>query len=88
VFYHYSKNGELAGIRRGPWKLHLKSGELFNLDDDIRESINLATTYRDLVASLQVEALAFDAQLTSEVRPAQIVAEPLWDPAHRVRPTP
>ncbi len=57
AFYYY-REGELQAVRRGAWKLHLTSGELYNLREDIGETKNLAAGELDLVKELQEAAEA------------------------------
>ncbi|WP_166825750.1 sulfatase family protein [Thalassoroseus pseudoceratinae] len=40
--FYYFRGLNLQAVRSGPWKLILKSGELYNLDADISESNNVA----------------------------------------------
>ncbi len=60
-FYH--RGLELQAIRSGLWKLHLKSGELHHLGDDISEANNVAAQHPDIVAKLRQLAEAADADL-------------------------
>jgi len=50
AFYYYSRL-ELQAVRSGPWKLNMK-GELYNLEEDIGESQNVAGGHADVVARL------------------------------------
>ena len=60
-FVYYCGN-DLCAVRCGPWKLHVNRGvawresvpvkELYNLDDDIGETVNLYDSYPDVVARL------------------------------------
>jgi arylsulfatase A len=56
----YYNNGRLRAIRRGPWKLHLIGdgkqpdvAELYQVENDISEKLNLAATHPGKVAELQ-----------------------------------
>lgn len=59
-FYYYN-GGRLRGVRRGPWKLHITGGqakqpesvELYNVETDISERVNLAGRNPGIVAELQ-----------------------------------
>jgi arylsulfatase A-like enzyme len=51
AFYYYLRS-DLRAVRSGPWKLHT-NGELYNLDQDIGESVNVATQNPDQVARLE-----------------------------------
>jgi len=72
-FYYYggSLTGEtanLAAIRHGRWKLHLKKEdglfkgtELYDLHRDVGEKINRLTAHPDIVIELEVQATTFNA---------------------------
>jgi arylsulfatase A len=51
-FYHNYLR--LEGVRKGPWKLHFDMGkwELFNLDDDLGETKDIAGNHPDIVTEL------------------------------------
>lgn len=61
--FHYFRGLELQAIRRGPWKLFLASGELYNLDEDIGEKNNVAAAHPDIVRDLRALAAAMEADL-------------------------
>jgi arylsulfatase A-like enzyme len=56
VHYYYFR-GALQGVRRGPWKLckprKQKFWGLYNLEDDIGETTNVATNHPEVVAELE-----------------------------------
>jgi arylsulfatase A-like enzyme len=52
VFYYY-RGLKLQAVRSGPWKLHLAKGELYNLDDAIGESTDVAAANPQVVARLR-----------------------------------
>ncbi len=52
TFYFY-RGLNLRAVRSGPWKLHLAKGELYNLDQDIAESKNVAKDQAAVVARLR-----------------------------------
>ena len=54
----YFRGLALEAVRMGPWKLHLGSGELYRLDDDIGESKNVAAGNPEVVARLRARAEA------------------------------
>lgn len=56
----------LQAVRQGPWKLHLKNGDLYHLQNDIAESTNVADEHADIVAQLRDIALAADDDLGRE----------------------
>ncbi|MCB1227237.1 MAG: sulfatase-like hydrolase/transferase, partial [Verrucomicrobiales bacterium] len=60
---HYFRGPNLEAVRQGPWKLHLKSGELYNLDSDIGEASNVAAQHADVVARLRSLAKAMNDEL-------------------------
>ena len=62
TFYFY-RGLNMQAIRSGPWKLHFKSGELFNLDRDISEAKNLAKENPEIVARLKKLADATKSDL-------------------------
>ena len=49
---------ELQAVRAGDWKLHLTSGELYDLRADIGETVDLATQHPEIVESLRQRAEA------------------------------
>jgi len=51
AFFYYCCN-ELQAVRRDRYKLHLKSGELYDLQEDIEESNNIAHLYPEVVGTL------------------------------------
>lgn len=83
-FLYYSSNGELAGVRRGPWKLILRAAEgkpaLFHLERDISEKWNVAEQHSELVAALHTIATSHDAEITRRARPVLKVASQFWNP--------
>jgi arylsulfatase A len=55
VFYYF-RGLKLQAVRSGPWKLHLANGELYNLDNDIGESTDVAAGNPEVVARLRALA--------------------------------
>ena len=51
LFYYFER--ELRAVRSGPWKLHLSSGELYNLREDVGETCDVAGQNAAIVAELQ-----------------------------------
>ncbi|MCB1090990.1 MAG: sulfatase [Verrucomicrobiae bacterium] len=51
--FHYFRGLKLEAVRKGPWKLHLENGELYNLDSDIGEATNVAEANPDRVKELR-----------------------------------
>ena len=70
-FYYYSAQGEIEGIRKGPWKLLKKQEDLylFNLEEDISEKFNLAEKYPDMIEEFSNQLLRFDQQMDEQMRP-------------------
>lgn len=62
VFY-YHRGFDLQAVRKGPWKLLLPSKELYNLEDDVSESKNVAEQHPEIVASFEPLIEAMDADL-------------------------
>ncbi|MEZ5945143.1 MAG: sulfatase [Planctomycetaceae bacterium] len=62
VFYYF-RGLNLEAVRRGDWKLRLKEGELYNLNQDIAEANNVAKSNADIVAELTKLAAAMDSDL-------------------------
>ena len=82
AFFYFRGGGMLEAVRRGKWKLRLakyrgkgenrkqtKPAELYNLDQDISESRNLAQDNQSLVSELTMLCEKFRAQLEQEKRP-------------------
>jgi len=73
-FYYYARNGDLEAMRLGKWKLHIgksigwESGEkfedlLYDLEEDVSETENLADVHKDIVIDMKKTMLTFDASL-------------------------
>ncbi|MFK5974609.1 MAG: sulfatase [Flavobacteriaceae bacterium] len=69
-FFYFARNGDLEAVRLGKWKLHLKKssgwnaeiqGEfliaLYDLENDIGETTNIAELYPDIVEKLEKRIL-------------------------------
>ena len=90
--FYYFRGLSLQAVRSGPWKLHVQSGALYNLDSDISESTDVAADHADVVARLRGLAEAMDADLGIDglgpgCRPLGRVAdaEPLIDHDGNIR---
>lgn len=59
----YYRGLKLKAVRQGPWKLHLESGELHHLQNDIAESTNIAADHAPVVQRLREIAAATDQDL-------------------------
>ena len=78
----YHRGLLLEAVRSGPWKLHLASGELYNLSADIGEATNVAAQNPTIVARLTAIADATHSDLGRDgvgpgCRPLGRVANPL-----------
>jgi arylsulfatase A len=51
--FHYFSGFQLQAVRQGPWKLHLGSGELYHLENDIGEAQNVASANAEVVERLR-----------------------------------
>ena len=77
--YFYYKGNRVSAVRAGDWKLRTTPAnpkkqipemvELFNLEDDISESKNLATEQPEKVAQLREMAAQFNQELRNASRP-------------------
>ncbi len=79
-FLYYTSQGDLAGIRRGPWKLLLGTRELYHVEHDVSEQWDLAQQNEELVVELTALAQELDAEITANARPTRTVAELAFDP--------
>lgn len=79
-FYYYSRSGDIEAVRIGKWKLHIAKEKdqrkglwigdaLYNLEEDIAESINVADANPNIVSELKIKMLQFDKELDLEMRP-------------------
>ena len=68
--FQYYRGFDLQAVRSGPWKLQLDKMELYNLDDDIGETKNVATQHADIVAKLQKQAEAMKSELGHKTKDA------------------
>ena len=81
TFFYY-RGFKLEAVRSGPWKLHLASKELYDLDSDLAEADNLAPAMADKVAELTQLAstmqndLGLDGPEAPGVRPLGRVKNP------------
>ena len=81
AFVYYTSKGDLAGVRRGPWKLLLKDeGQLFQVEHDVSEQWDVAKKHPDLVTELRALAQNLDLEITASARPVRVVEELLFDP--------
>ena len=79
--FHFYRGLQLEAVRSGPWKLHLASGELFNLNDDLGEKTDLAAQRPEEVKRLRALAETMRGDLGLEgvgpgCRPLGRVANP------------
>ena len=71
VGYFYYRNGKVEAVRRGKWKLRIagKKPELYDLEADIGESTDVASSNPDVVSQLQELIAMYDADLKANSRP-------------------
>lgn len=72
-FYHQGTN--LRAVRSGPWKL-FRAGSLYNLDDDIGETNDVAANHPDVVKRLTRYIDDFEIDITSNSRPVGVAENP------------
>lgn len=82
AFYYYSRDGKPEAVRSGKWKLHIEKSRgwdlalgpfpvsLYDLDQDISETINRAEENPQIVERLKIMIKQFDEHLAKESRPA------------------
>jgi arylsulfatase A-like enzyme len=77
VGYFYYKNNKVEAVRRGKWKLRQtgKQTELYDLDADIGESVNLGRERPEVVRQLQRLIADYDADLQAHKRPVWRAAD-------------
>jgi len=66
--FYYFRVDRLEAVRSGPWKLHAR-GQLYNLDDDVGESRDVAKQNPDVVARLKGLMATITADLKKNSRP-------------------
>lgn len=85
TFIYYTSRGELAGIRKGPWKLLFAGNEakggpfLYQLEHDISEEWDQAKKQPEMVEELKALAIKLDEEITANARPTRKVEETLWE---------
>lgn len=91
--FYYFQGLNLQAVRSGPWKLHLAKGELYNLDEDIGESKDVAAANPEVVKHLKSFVETMNADLGVQgmgpgVRALGRVADPkpLIDKSGVIRP--
>jgi len=67
AFFYY-RLAKLNAVRSGPWKLHA-DGALYNLDEDIGESRNVAGRHPEVAERLTNRMQEFEARLKENSRP-------------------
>jgi len=72
-FYHQADN--LRAVRSGSWKL-FRSGQLYNLDEDIAETKNVAAANPEVVRRLTGYMDAFDKEVIENGRPIGVEKNP------------
>jgi arylsulfatase A len=61
--FHYFRGLVLEAVRSARWKLHLASGELYDLENDIGEKHNVASAHGPVVERLRALAAKMDGDL-------------------------
>ena len=67
--YFFTQGEQIRAVRSGPWKLHVQPAQLYNLDDDIAESRNVAEDHPEVVGRLSILASQLDDDLRQNARP-------------------
>jgi arylsulfatase A len=79
-FVYFTSRGALAGVRRGPWKLKLPEGMLFDVERDPSETKDMAAREPELLAELQALATELAGGIEAAVRPRREGAPRVFDP--------
>ncbi|MBN8524909.1 MAG: sulfatase [Planctomycetes bacterium] len=74
--YHYTHDGIFAAVRKGPWKLHLDSGALYNLAKEPGEETDAASANPGVVSALRQLADAHAADIAAHSRPVGRIGKP------------
>lgn len=61
--FYYFHGLDLEAVRSGPWKLHLKKGELYHLGKDIGEEHDVSSGHPKVVSRLEAMADSMDSDL-------------------------
>ncbi len=67
--YFFTQGDNIRAVRSGPWKLHLKPVQLYNLEDDVSESDNVAAAHPEVVERLSKLAAQKQKDLKENARP-------------------
>ena len=76
-FYH--RGNDLAAVRSGDWKLHVKDGkatELYHLGRDIGENENVLASHKTIEARLMDSINRFSLDIAANSRTAAFVDHP------------
>ena len=70
-FFYYSKSGQIEGIRIGAFKMIIREGigQLYNVEEDISESYNLASQKPQMVEFFKKRMIEFDLHMEMTNRP-------------------
>ena len=63
TLFYYFRGLDLRAVRSGPWKLDLRTGELYHLEDDLGETTNVAAEHPDIVEKLKALAAQMESDL-------------------------
>lgn len=68
-YFYHANSTRLDGVRIGKWKLlKLKKQALYDLENDIGETTNVADQYPEIVAKLTAQMADFDASLKTNIQ--------------------
>jgi arylsulfatase A-like enzyme len=79
-FVYFTSRGALAGVRRGPWKLKLPEGMLFDVERDPSETKDLAAREPERLAELEALAAELAGGIEAAARARLEGAPRVFDP--------
>ena len=79
-FVYFTSRGALAGVRRGPWKLKLPEGMLFDVERDPSETKDMAAKEPELLVELEALATKLAGGIEAAARPRREGASRVFDP--------
>ena len=78
-YFFYHQGNKLQAIRSGKWKLHVDGSKplaLYNLENDISETVNVLAGNEQIIETLLVYIKDFQEDLQLNSRPAAYVDNP------------